>query len=56
MIQKLISVVVVILLLFNLSGCGTDLGNGIRKELEDNKEGIQQEISELWDGFLKEVI
>lgn len=55
MIQKLISAAVLILLLSSLSGCCTDLGNGIRKELEDNEEGIRQEFNELLDGFLEEI-
>lgn len=55
MMRKLISVVVSALLLVSLVGCGTDLGNGIIKEYEDNKEGIHQELSELWDAFLEEI-
>lgn len=54
MIRKLISVAVVVLLLVNLAGCGTDLGTGLIKEYMDNKEGIHQELSELWEGFLEE--
>lgn len=54
MVRKLISVAVFVLLLVNLAGCGTDLVKGFIKEYEDNKEGIHQELGELWDGFLEE--
>ena len=53
--RKLISAAVSVLLLFCLAGCGTDLGNGLIKEYEDNKEGIRQELREFWDGFLEEI-
>lgn len=52
--RKLISAAVSALLLARLAGCGADLENGFIKEYEDNKEGIHQEISELWDSFLEE--
>ena len=55
MIRKLIFAAVSVLFLVSLVGCGTDLGNGLIKEYEDNKEGIHQELSELWDGFLEEI-
>lgn len=55
MMQKLISAAVSVLLLANLAGCGTDLGTGLIREYEENKEEIHQELSELWDGLLKEV-
>lgn len=55
MIRKLASAVLSILLLIGLAGCGTDLGTGIIKELEENKDGIRQELDELWDAFLEEV-
>lgn len=54
MMRKFISVAVSALLLVNLTRCSTDLGKGLIKEYEDNKEGIHQELSELWDGFLEE--
>lgn len=54
MMRKLISAAVSVLLLVNLAGCGTDLVKGFIKEYEDNKEGIHQELGELWDGFLEE--
>lgn len=53
--RKLISVAVSVLLLINLAGCGTDLGTGLIREYEENKEGIHKELSELWDGLLEEV-
>ena len=55
MIQKYASAVLAILLL--LAGCArctVDLGLGMVKELNDNKEGILQEFGEIWDGFLEE--
>lgn len=55
MMRKLISTALFVLLLVSLAGCGTGLGSGIIKEYEDNKEGIHQELSELWDGFLEEI-
>ncbi len=55
MMRKFIPVAVSVLLLVNLAGCGTELGDGFIKEYEDNKEEIHQELSELWDGFLEEV-
>ena len=55
MMQKLISVAVSVLLLANLAGCGTDLGTGLIREYEENKEEIHQELSELWEGLLEEV-
>lgn len=55
MIQKLFFAAVSVLLLVNLVECGTDLENGLIKEYEDNKEGIHQELNELWDGFLEEI-
>lgn len=55
MIRKLVSAALAILLLTGLAGCATDLGAGIIKELEDNQDGIRQELGELWDGFLEEV-
>lgn len=54
MIQKMLSAALVILLLTGLAGCAADLGAGMIKELEDNKEGIFQELGELWDSFLEE--
>ena len=48
MMQKLISAAVSVLLLANLAGCGTDLGTGLIREYEENKEEIHQELSELW--------
>lgn len=54
MIRKLVSAALSILLLTGLTGCVTDLGAGIIKELEDNQEGIHQELGELWDAFLEE--
>lgn len=52
MIRKIFSAALSILLLTCLAGCATDLGAGIIRELEDNKEGIYQELGELWDSFL----
>lgn len=54
MMRRLIFAAVSVLLLVNLAGCGTDLVKGFIKEYEDNKEGIHQELGELWDGFLEE--
>lgn len=54
MIRKIVSAALSILLLTGLTGCVTDLGAGIIKELEDNQEGIHQELGELWDAFLEE--
>ena len=51
MIRKIVSAALSILLLTGLTGCVTDLGAGIIKELEDNQEGIRQELGELWDAF-----
>lgn len=36
-----------------LTGCA-DIGRGIIKELEDNKDGIKTELEELKDGFIAE--
>lgn len=55
MMRKLIFAAVSVLLLGSLAGCGTDLGDGIIKEYEDNKDEIHQELNELWDGFLEEI-
>lgn len=55
MIRKLIFAAISVLLLVSLVGCDTDFGNGLIKEYEDNKEGIHQELSELWNGFLEEI-
>lgn len=54
MIRKFISAAVFVLLLTGLAGCSTDLGKGLIKEYEDNKEGIHQELGELWESFLEE--
>ena len=54
MMRKIVSAALSILLLTGLTGCVTDLGAGIIKELEDNQEGIHQELGELWDAFLEE--
>ena len=54
MMRKIVSAALFIVLLTGLAGCVTDLGAGIIKELEDNKEGIHQELGELWDAFLEE--
>lgn len=54
MMRKLVSMVVSILLLTGLAGCGIDLAAGMVKELKDNEDGIRQELSELWDSFLEE--
>ena len=54
MMRKLISAAVSVLLLAGLARCGADLGKGLIKEYEDNKEGIHQELGELWEGFLEE--
>ena len=54
MIRKLVSAALSILLVIGLTGCATDLGAGIIKELEDDHEGIRQEPGELWDTFLEE--
>lgn len=40
MVRKFISAAVSILLLAGLARCGADLGKGLIKEYEDNKEGI----------------
>lgn len=56
MIRKLISLIILgLLLLTCLTGCGSELGHGIIKEFEDNKDGIRQELEEFWDGFLEEI-
>lgn len=55
MIRKLIFAAISVLLLVSLVGCDTDFGNGLIKEYEDNKEGIHQELSELWNGLLEEI-
>lgn len=53
---KLISAALLILLLFtNLTGCSKELEEGIVREFEDNKEGIRQEMNELWDSLLDEI-
>lgn len=54
MMRKLISAAAAVLLLVSLTGCGTDLVTGFIKEYKDNKDGIHQELRELWDGFLEE--
>lgn len=54
MMRKIVSAALFIVLLTGLAGCVTDLGAGIIKELEDNQEGIHQELGELWDAFLEE--
>lgn len=54
MIRKLFFSAVLILVLIGFAGCDTDLGAEIIKELEDNQEGIRQELGELWDAFLEE--
>lgn len=54
MIRKFISLMILgFLLLTCLTGCG-ELGQGMIKEFEDNKDGIRRELGELWDGFLDE--
>lgn len=55
MMRKLVPAAVSVLLLVSLAGCSTDLGNGLIKEYEDNKEGIHQELRELWDSLLEEI-
>lgn len=55
MVRKLISVAVSVLLLACMAGCSADWAKGLIKEYQDNKEGIHQEIHELWDGFLEEI-
>lgn len=53
--RKLISAALSVSLMVSLAGCGMDLGRGLIKEYEDNKEGIHQELRELWNGFLEEI-
>ena len=53
MIRKFFSALL-ILILIGFAGCDADLGAGIIKELEDNQDGIRQELVELWDAFLEE--
>lgn len=54
MIRKFISLMILGFLLQTcLPGCG-ELGQGMIKEFEDNKDGIRRELGELWDGFLDE--
>ena len=54
--RKFIFVTAAILIMLNtgLAGCGFELAAGMVKELEDNQDGIRQELGELWDAFLKE--
>lgn len=52
--RKLISAAVSILLLASLTGCSTELGTGMIKELKENEDGIRQELGELWDSLLEE--
>lgn len=54
MIRKSVAAALSVLLLTGLAGCAADLGTGMIKELEDNKEGIRQEFYELWNAFLEE--
>ena len=56
MIRKFATAVLsVLLLLVSFARCTVDLGLEVVKELNDNKEGILQEIGEIWDGFLEEI-
>lgn len=55
MLRKLIPALLLILILMtSLTGC-TDLGRGIIKEFEDNKDGIMSEVNELKDGIADEL-
>lgn len=47
------ALLVTLALMTCLTGC-TDLGHGIIKELEDNKDGIKAELEELKDGLIAE--
>lgn len=55
MIRKFISLMILgSLMLTCFTGCGLELGQGMIKEFEDNKDGIRRELGELWNGFLDE--
>ena len=55
MLRKLISALLLLVIVMTcLTGCGTDLIRGIIKEYEDNKDGIISEFRELKDGMLNE--
>lgn len=54
MIRKFFFSAVLILAMIGFAGCDADLGAGIIRELEDNQDGIRQELGELWDAFLEE--
>ncbi|MCU0080209.1 hypothetical protein [Extibacter muris] len=55
MLRKLISALLLLVIVMTcLTGCGTDLIRGIIKEYEDNKDGIISEFRELKDGTLNE--
>lgn len=57
MFRKFVSILLLLgITLTVLTGCSMeDLGQGIKAEFEDNKEGIRQEAHELWDSFLDEI-
>ena len=55
MLRKLISALLLLVIVMTcLTGCGTDLIRGIIKEYEDNKDGIKSELHELKDGIKNE--
>ena len=55
MLRKLITVLLLMsILMTSLTGCCMELGRGIIKEFEDNKDGIMSEFNELKDGIADE--
>ncbi len=54
--HKLIFILLLLLILLtSLTGCGMELARGIIREYEDNKEGIKSELQELKDGLKEEI-
>lgn len=53
--KSIFVLLLLLILLTSLTGCGMELVHGMIREYEDNKEGIKSELQELKDGFKKEI-
>lgn len=53
--KSIFVLLLLLILLTSLTGCGMKLARGIIREYEDNKEGIKSELQELKDGFKEEI-
>lgn len=53
--KSIFVLLLLLILLTSLTGCGMELARGIIREYEENKEGIKSELQELKDGLKEEI-